>query len=103
VLSGVATLFVASVGSGLVISLRDLSQQKATGLGAVAGGFSASILSSLFWILAVLFFALFFAASRLSSKPLRIISFWTPVSVISAVGFGTFALLIHAWVHFRRG
>ena len=103
VLSAVAALFVALIGPGLVVSLRDLSQQKATGLAAVAGGFSATIWSPLFWILAVLFFALFFAASRLSSKPLRVILFWTPVSVISAVGFGIFALLAYAWVHFRRG
>jgi hypothetical protein len=83
VLSGVAAIFVALVGPGWVI----LSQQQATSLGAVAGWFSVTILSPFFWILAVLFFALFFAASRLSNKPLRIILFWIPVSVISAAGF----------------
>jgi hypothetical protein len=37
-------------------------------------------------ILAILFFALFFAASRLNSKWLRVLLFWTPVTIISTVG-----------------
>jgi hypothetical protein len=58
-------------GPALVFVVRNLNPSKATGLAAVAGGLLESLFSPLFWILAVLFFALFFAASRLESKPLR--------------------------------
>jgi len=72
VLSAVAAIFVALLGPGLVSALWGINNSKATGLAAVVGGFLESLFSPLFWILAVSFFALFFAASRLSSKPLRI-------------------------------
>jgi hypothetical protein len=102
VLSAVAAIFVA-LGPGLIFALRGINNSKATGLAAVAGGFLESLFSPLFWILAVSFFALFFAASRLSSKPLRILLFWTPVTAISTLGLGIFSLFTFAWIHFRRG
>ena len=85
VLSAVAAVFVALLGFGLVFALR---VTKATGLAAVAGGCLEGFFSPLFWILAVSLFALFFAASRLNSKPLRIFLFWIPVTAISIVGLG---------------
>ena len=100
VLSAVAAVFVALLGPGLVFALR---VTKATGLAAVAGGCLEGLFSPLFWILAVSFFALFFAASRLSSKPLRILLFWTPVTAISMLGLGIFSLFTFAWIHVRRG
>jgi hypothetical protein len=102
VLSGVAAVFVSLLGPGLVFALRGINNSKATGLAAVVGEALESLLSPLFWILAVSFFALFFAASRLSSKPLRIHLFWTPVTAISILGLGIFSLLTFAWIHFRR-
>ena len=102
VLSAVAAIFVALL-AGLVSALWPINNSKATGLAAVAGGFLESLFSPLFWILAVSFFALFFAASRLSSKPLRILLFWTPVTAISTLGLGIFSLFTFAWIHFRRG
>jgi len=51
---------------------RGISQEKATGLGAVAGGFAESLFSPLFWIVVILFFGLFFAAGRLGNKIWRI-------------------------------
>ena len=103
VLSAVAAIFVALLGPGLVFALRGINKSKATGLAVVAAGFLESLFSPLFWILAVSFFALFFAASRLSSKPMRILLFWTPVTAISILGLGIFSLYIFAWIHFRRG
>ena len=103
VLSAVAAIFVALLGPGLVFALRGINNSKATGLAVVAAGFLESLFSPLFWILAVSFFALFFAASRLSSKPMRILLFWTPVTAISILGLGIFSLYIFAWIHFRRG
>ena len=103
VLSAVAAIFVAPLGPGLVVAFRGINNSKATGLGAVAGGFVESLFSPLFWILAVSFFALFFAASRLSSKPLRILLFWTPVTFISMLGLAIFSLFTYLWIHFKQG
>ena len=102
-LSAVAAIFVALLGPGLVFALRGINNSKATGLAAVAGGLVESLFSPLFWILAVSFFALFFAAGRLSSKPLRILLFWIPVAAISILGLSIFSLFIFLWIHFRRG
>jgi hypothetical protein len=102
-LSALAAVFGGLLGPGLFFALRGINNSKATGLAAVAGGFLESLFSPLFWILAVSLFALFFAASRLSSKPLRILLFWTPVTAISILGLGIFSLFAYAWIHFRRG
>jgi hypothetical protein len=99
VLSAVAAVFVALLGPGLVV----INKSKATGLAAVAGGFLESLFSPLFWILAVSFFVLFFAASRLSSRPLRILLFWTPATAISVLGLGIVSLFAYLWTQFRKG
>jgi hypothetical protein len=98
-LSALAAVFVGLLGPGLFV----LSNSKATGVAALVGGFLESFSSPLFWILAVLFFALFFAAGRLSSKPLRILLFWTPVTAISILGLGVFSLFTFLWLQVRRG
>jgi len=98
-LSALAAVFVGLLGPGLLA----LNNSKATGVAAVVGGFLESFFSPLFWILAVLFFALFFAAGRLSSKPLRILLFWTPVTAISILGLGVFSLFTFLWLQVRRG
>jgi hypothetical protein len=103
VLSAVAAIFVAVLGPGLVVAFRGINNSKATGVAAIAGGLLESFFSPLCWILAVLFFALFFAASRLSSKPMRILLFWTPVTVISMLGLCIFSLITYVWIHFRQG
>jgi hypothetical protein len=102
-LSALAGVFIGLLGPGLFLALRGINNSKATGLAAVVGGLLESVFSPLFWILAVLFFALFFAASRLSSKPLRVLLFWTPVTTISILGLGIFSLFTFLWLHFRRG
>jgi hypothetical protein len=102
-LSALARVFIGLLGPGLFFALRGINNSKATGLAAVVGGLLESVFSPLFWILGVLFFALFFAASRLSSKPLRILLFWTPVTAISILGLGIFSLFTFLWLHFRRG
>ena len=102
-LSGLAAIFIALLGPGFVMALRNMSQQKATGLAATAGGLLEAIFSPLFWILAVSLFALFFTASRLRSRVLQIILFWTPTVIVSTLGFSLFALFAYAWLHFRKG
>ena len=63
-----AAIFVA-LGPGLIFTLRGINTQsnRLSGSG-VAGGFWKAFSLPLFWILAVSFFALFFAASRLQQQ-----------------------------------
>jgi hypothetical protein len=62
-LSFLAALFLAEFAMPWSV-FRGISQEKATGLGAVAGGFAESLFSPLFWIVVILFFGLFFAAGQ---------------------------------------
>jgi len=81
---------------------RGISEQKATGMGAVAGGLVGSAFSPLFWSLALLFFALFFAASRLENKILRVFLFWIPTLTVSVLGMAIAALFTYTLIHFRN-
>jgi hypothetical protein len=101
VLSGVAAIFVALLGPGLLQALKSFNGQQATGLGAIAG-FWNPLFSPLFWILAISSFVLFLTASRLRSKVLRVVLFWIPTLFVSALGFGLVALFTYGWMHFRK-
>lgn len=103
VLSGVAAIFIALLGPGLLQALKGISGQQATGLGAIAGGFWIPFFSPLFWILAVSSFVLFLTANRLGNKVLRVLLFWIPTLFVSALGFGLVALFTYGWMHFRKG
>lgn len=100
ILSGVAALLLAEF-VGPWSMFRGMSTEKATGLAAVAGGFVESMLSPLFWVLAILFFAMFFYASRLGNKALRVLLFWTPALLLSTVVV-LFAALIFVVLHYPR-
>ena len=102
-LSAVAAIVAALLGPGLVAAFRGINSSKATGVAAVIGGCLEGLVSPLFWILALSLFALFFSASRLSSKPLRILLFWTPATIISTLGLGIFSLFTYLWIHVREG
>ena len=94
-LSVVSALFLAILGPPMFYSFR--SNAKATGLTAFMV-FTPSIA-----ILAIVFFALFFAASRLDSKWVRVLLFWTPVTIISTLGFGFLVLVAILWLHVPKG
>jgi hypothetical protein len=102
VLSGIAGLIVALLVPGLANALRGISAEKATGLAAVAGGFAEAFFSPVFWVLAFVVAALFWATSRLNSKLLRVFLFWTPTILITTICFALFALMLYAFVHLRR-
>jgi hypothetical protein len=102
VLCGIAAVFLAEVVPSSWSAFRDMNSERATGLAAVAGGFVESIFSPLFWILAVLFFMVFFRASRLGNKLLRILFFWVPTVALSTVSISIVALLTYAVLHFRH-
>ena len=98
ILSGIAAIFLAECVPGSWSVFRGISQEKATGLGAVAGG----IFSPLFWILVVLFFAFFFAASRFGNKFLRIFLFWIPTLLFSTLWVSLLALFTYVFVRYRQ-
>ena len=87
VLSALAAIFIAEFVS-IWPSLRG---SKATGLAVLL----ASPLSLRFWIVGILLFGLFFAASR-GSTILRVLFFWIPTLVVSALGFAFLGLLTYA-------
>jgi hypothetical protein len=66
--------------------LRPWSSSKATGIDLIFAVLRASLVHAQPWILAILLFAIFFAASRLDSKTLRVVLFWIPTVTISCVG-----------------
>ena len=101
ILSGFSAIFLAELVPGPWSMFKGISEQKATGLGAVAGGLLGSAFSPLFWALALLFFALFFAAGRLGNKILRVFLFWIPTLTVSALGMATVGLLTYVFIHFR--
>ena len=102
ILSGIAAIFLAECIPGYWSVFRGISQEKATGLGAVAGGLVESIFSPLFWILAVLFFAFFFAASRFGNKLLRVFLFWIPTLLFSTLWVALLALFTYVLVRYRQ-
>ena len=97
-LTGVAAIFVA-----LLVPLCPLifliGGAKTVGFGAITATLLGSIASSWCWLIAVVSFALFFMASRLGSKALRVLLFWVPTLAISTLC----ALLTFAWVLPRKG
>lgn len=95
VLGGLAAIFIAE----LVFAWPFLRGTKATGLAL----FAASPFSPRFWIVGICLFVLFFAASRLHSKLLRLLLFWTPATVISTLGIALVALIAYAWLHVPKG
>jgi hypothetical protein len=102
VLSGLAALILAECVPFPWSPFRGISQEKATGLAAIAGGLAESALSPLFWIVAALFFGLFFAASRLSNKVLRVFLFWIPTLTVSVLCITIVALITYLVVRARH-
>ncbi len=101
ILSGLAAILLAEFIPGSSV-FKVISTEKATGLAALAGGLAESIFSLLFWILAVLFFAMFFSASRLENKFLRVFLFWFPTLSVSTFGLGIVALFTFVFIRFRN-
>ena len=102
ILSGLAALFLAEFVPGSWSVFKGISTEKATGLAAVAGGLVESIFSLLFWILAALFFALFFCASRLESNLLRVFLFWIPTLTVSTIAISIATLFTYMFIYFRN-
>ncbi len=102
VLSGVAAMLIALL-LPLFLLMAPMGVARTVGFGAITATFMGSIVSPWCWLIAVVSFALFFMASRLGSKALRVLLFWTPTLAISTLGFGICALLTYGWILLRRG
>jgi len=61
----------------------------------------ASILSPKFWIVGVLLFGLFYAASR-GGTILKVLFFWIPTLVVSALGFSILAMYTYLFFTISR-
>jgi hypothetical protein len=80
-----------------------ITQEKATGLTAVAGGIRAAFHTPLFWLCGILLFILFWYTGRLNSKILRVVLFWIPTFFVTIVASLLFALIMYAYTHRPNG
>jgi hypothetical protein len=99
VLSSLASQILAASIPMLWTTFRYISQEKATGLAAVAGGLFENLFSGLFLILFLLFLAIFFMTGRLKNRTMRILFFWVPTVAVCVFASGTWALLAYAMMH----
>jgi hypothetical protein len=102
ILSVVAAIIIAELVPGPWSPLKGINGSKATGLAAFAGSLVESMFSPLFWMLAIVLFAIFFTASRLDNKALRVFFFWIPTLTASCVGFTIASFLAYLVVRFRN-
>jgi hypothetical protein len=100
VLAGAAAIFFVPLMSGFCYLIR--TQEKATGWAVIRGGLIAETLSPLFWIEASCVFGLFFLASRLGSKALRVFLFWIPAIAITSLGCAVIGVMTFVVLHFGR-
>ena len=101
-LSVLGAIFLAELVPGPWSPFKGMSTEKATGLAAFAGGFIESLLSPLFWALALLFFFLFRWASKNQHTSVRVLLFWTPTVLFLAIAISFAALLAYVFLHLRR-
>jgi hypothetical protein len=98
-LSSLAAMILAMFVPMFWTTLRYISQEKATGLAAVAGGLVENLLSGLFLILFLSFLAIFFLTGRLERRTLRILFFWVPTITVCVFAAGTWALYAYIVTH----
>jgi hypothetical protein len=82
--------------------LRPWSSQKATGIDLIFAVLKASLVHVQPWILAIFLFAILFAASRLGSKPLRVVLFWIPTVTISCIGITLVSSVAYLMTQFKN-
>src|SRR5713101_3849813 len=75
--------------------IRGLNEGHASGFGLNVGGLFERVSSPAFWVFAVLFFALLFAASQIGHKLLRLFLFWTPVLSVATLGLAISGLFAY--------
>ena len=81
--------------------IRGINEGRASGFGLNVGGLFERLHSPAFWVLAVLFFALFFAASRLGHGVRRLFLFWTPALSVAMLGLVICGLFAYVFMRSR--
>lgn len=102
ILCGVAAVFVAEFVPAVYWFVRDANSQKATGFAVLPVAFIESLLSPLFWVLAISFFFFFRWASRNENGVVRVILFWVPGVTSSIFSVGLLATVGCFYWHFRH-
>lgn len=102
ILSALAALTIAELVPlpGSVFS--GINGSKATGLAALPGGLLESAFSPLFWLVAITIFTLFFVASRLDNRVLRITLFWFPTLAVCFINAVLVTLVTYLVIHSRN-
>jgi len=88
---------LAALVVAVTTAFKGMSQDKAIGLAVLPAMMLESIASPLFWLLAIGFFAAFYATGRLTNGVMRTLLFWFPTLFFSSLGVGLlswFALLM---------
>jgi uncharacterized membrane protein AbrB (regulator of aidB expression) len=75
-----------------------MSSEKATGIAAIAGSF----FSPWFWVVALVVFGLFFAASHLQNRFLRILFFWLPAGTTSLLTVASATFITYVLLQLRH-
>lgn len=96
-LSAVAAMLVAE----FVFLWPTLSGSRATGMAALHWLLLESVFSPRFWLVGVLLFGLFFAASR-GSTALRVLFFWIPTLTISLLASSIVAMYTYLFFRLSR-
>jgi hypothetical protein len=97
ILSGLAALSLAE----FAFVWPFLRGTEATSLAALVSLLLQSLLSLKFWVIAILLFAVFFAASR-GNTALRVTFFWIPTLAVSTVGVAVVALYAYLFTVVRH-
>ena len=87
-LSVLAALMLAALVVGITTAFKDAGSDKAVGLAVIPAMMLESVFAPLFWLLAIGFFAVFFATGRLNNGLLRGLLFWSPAIFVSSLGIG---------------
>lgn len=82
--------------------LRPWVPQTATGIELIFAVLRSSLVHAQPWILAIVLFATFFAASRLDSKLFRVVLFWIPTVTISCIGITLVSLVSYLITRFNN-
>ena len=98
ILSGLSAIIIAQLMSW---HWPLFNGSKATGIAAIEGLFVETLFSPLFWMLAIVLFAIFFVASRFRSKPLRVVFFWIPTLTTSGLVLAIASLLAYAVIQLK--
>jgi hypothetical protein len=100
ILSGL-TAIIATELLTIWWTLRPWSSAKATGVDLIFAIVKASLVQALPWIVAILLFTTFLAASRLGSKSFRVVFFWIPTITISGLGITLVSSIAYLTMKFR--